>query len=75
MTIQIDGTIKDALMYHCPSGKRYLTGYIFGDRKGRFRDNEFIRTSRVLEELEPGIWKTYYSTYAVEFADEPEALH
>lgn len=42
-----------------------LTGRIYGDRKGRFADGEWVHTSRILEELPGDVFRTRNSTYVV----------
>ncbi|MCA1379514.1 hypothetical protein I6F34_01595 [Bradyrhizobium sp. BRP05] len=41
-----------------PSGGFSLRGVIYGDNTGRYRDGWFIYTSKVMEEVEPNVFKT-----------------
>lgn len=51
-----------------------LRGQIYGDTKGRFRDGEWVTTSRIDEELPEGVFKTRFSVYkVVNWADAPVA--
>lgn len=48
-------------------------GYIYGDRKGRFRDGDFVITSYFTEPAVDGVYKTLNSTYRIRL--RPEVNH
>lgn len=63
---EIDGVLKNARLV---AGGHQISGDIYGDRKGRFRDGECVRTSRIVSGPdENGIVTTRNSVYRVEFA-------
>lgn len=68
MTIQVNGTLRNARRVLPGEDPRApcLTGDVYGDTKGRFRDGERITTSTIFEELPDGVFKTRYSAYRVE---------
>lgn len=43
-----------------------LSGEIYGDTKGRFRDGEIVYTSTITEEMPDDVFKTAFSVYRVE---------
>lgn len=45
-------------------------GYLFGDRKGRFRDGEFVRTSYFTQEPQGDVYKALNSTYRIRLCSE-----
>lgn len=63
-----DAVLQEALIIDVDGGT-IAVGYIYGDKKGRFRDGTSIRTSYVLEgPNSAGIIRTRNSTYKVELA-------
>lgn len=64
--------LKQASIRGEEGGTQHLEGFIYGDTRGRFRDGEYVYTSRVIEALPSNIYRTLYSTYEVEFADIAE---
>jgi hypothetical protein len=56
--MKVRGTLKKAQRVSIPSGGFSLRGTIYGDAKGQYRDGWFIYTAKVLEELEPNVFKT-----------------
>lgn len=66
-TTELTGTLKGARLLlddapRCPC----LYGRVYGDSKGRFRDGEYIYTSRLKLHEDGGIFRTTYSVYKVE---------
>lgn len=54
---------------------RSLSGYIFGDTRGKFTDGEYVRTSTVLEINTEGTEiKTRNSTYEIERVSQDEII-
>ena len=56
--MDIRGTLKKAQRVSMPSGSFSLRGTIYGDTKGRYRDGWFIYTAKVLEEVQPNVFRT-----------------
>ncbi|TIL38505.1 hypothetical protein [Mesorhizobium sp.] len=63
----VNGTLRNA--YRVPRGDDprapCLSGRVFGDTKGRFRDGEWITTSTIMSE-EGDVFRTRFSVYRVE---------
>lgn len=52
-----------------------LSGYIFGDTRGKFNDGEWVRTSTVIKINEDGTEiKTRNSTYEIERVSQDEII-
>jgi hypothetical protein len=71
MPVAITGTLKNARRNEFKDGKHqgdHLSGMIYGDTRGRFKDGDCIHTSRIQRER-GDIFETLYSTYKVEFAE------
>lgn len=64
---EIHATIKNAAWEQWGSSP-LIIGLIYGDVKGRFPDGKAIHTSKVLDEIAPGVYRTRNSVYRVEFA-------
>lgn len=65
--MQINGTLTNARMLfdgdpRCPC----LRGQVYGDTKGRFRDGDWITTSRIKAQEDGCVFRTTYSVYKVE---------
>jgi hypothetical protein len=56
--MQVRGTLKKAQRVSILSGGFSLRGTIYGDIKGQYRDGWFIYTAKVLEEVQPNVFKT-----------------
>jgi hypothetical protein len=56
--MDIRGTLKKAQRVSIPAGGFSLRGTIYGDTKGRYRDGWFIYTAKVLEEVQPNVFRT-----------------
>lgn len=67
-TVEIDGVLKSATRNTDAWGRPGLsiTGAIYGDKKGRFRDGDVVTTSSVTKELPGDIFVTRNSVYRVE---------
>lgn len=64
---EITGTLRNARLIfegdpRCPC----LRGQVFGDTRGRFREGEYITTSRLQAQEDDLIFRTTYSIYKVE---------
>lgn len=70
--MEISATLKNAYrVTQDNNGKKITTnlrGQIFDDKKGRFKDGEWVITSRIQEELPGNVFKTLNSAYQVEFS-------
>lgn len=66
MNNNVNGTLKNAyrVTIGTPSAP-YLSGEVYGDTKGRFRDGERITTSTIMSE-EGDVFRTRFSVYRVE---------
>lgn len=66
--MEINGTLRNARRLGPGEHHRApcLSGEIFGDTKGRFRDGEAVVTSTIDEELPDDVFKTRFSAYRVE---------
>lgn len=64
--IQITGTLKSATIQNFDDFY-IIWGCIYGDINNRFRDGDYIHTSRVVECIGDGLYKTLNSIYKVEF--------
>lgn len=76
MTIEIIGTLRNARRVMPGEDPRApcLSGEVYGDTKGRFREGERITTSTILEVLPDDVFKTRFSAYRVEsWAEEKPA--
>ncbi len=62
--VEITATLTDA---YWAEGGRCISGVILEDGKGRFPTGTRVRTSLIVEEIEPGVFKTLNSVYKVEF--------
>ena len=58
--------LKDATLLG-PKDWQVIRGAIHGDTRGRFRDGEYVITSRIVSH-EGNVYKTLNSIYEVEFA-------
>jgi hypothetical protein len=56
--MQVRGTLKKAQRVSIPAGGFSLRGTIHGDTEGRYQDGWFIYTTKVIEEIEPNVFKT-----------------
>jgi hypothetical protein len=56
--MQIRGTLKKAQRVSIPAGGFSLRGTIHGDAKGHYRDGWFIYIAKVIEEIQPNVFKT-----------------
>jgi hypothetical protein len=54
----ITATLGNAQRVTLPGGGFQLRGVCFGDVKRRFKDGKFIYTTKVVEEIEPNVFKT-----------------
>lgn len=63
-----NGTLKYAFLVETSDGKLVAVGNIFGDRKGRFDDGEFMKTSYIISENN-NVIHTKNSSYEVEWAN------
>ncbi|WP_156940414.1 hypothetical protein [Mesorhizobium sp. LSHC414A00] len=65
--VAVHGTLRN--VYRIPRGLDVrapcLSGEVYGDTKGRFRDGERITTSTIMSE-ECDVFRTRYSVYRVE---------
>lgn len=64
---ELTGTLRNARILfegdpRCPC----LRGQVYGDSKGRFRDGEYVTTSRLKAQEDGCVFHTTYSTYKVE---------
>jgi hypothetical protein len=68
MNYDLVGVLKNARRVAVGEDPRApcLSGDVYGDKKGRFREGERITTSTIFEELPDGVFKTRYSCYKVE---------
>jgi hypothetical protein len=72
---EITGTIRNARFIaddgdiRCPC----ISGNVYDDAKGRFKDGDVIRTSRISAMYADGVVETAFSVYRVEFADLPKS--
>ena len=66
--MDITGTLRNARHVKVGEDPRApcLSGDVYGDIRGRFRDGERITTSTVEELLPDDVFKTRYSIYRVE---------
>lgn len=73
MNDNVNGTLKNA--YRIPRGADprapCLSGQVYGDTKGRFRDGDRITTSTIMSE-EGDVFRTRFSVYRVESWYAPE---
>lgn len=67
--MEITGTLKNATWANNHNAPN-ICGEIYGDTKGRFPDGSIIYTSTVLADCGNGIYRTRFSAYKVEFANE-----
>ncbi|RWO20635.1 hypothetical protein [Mesorhizobium sp.] len=69
----VNGTLRNA--YRVPRGADprapCLSGRVYGDTKGRFRDGDRITTSTIVSE-EGDVFRTRFSVYRVESWYAPE---
>jgi hypothetical protein len=56
--MQVRGTLKKAQRVSIPSGGFSLRGTIHGDIKSQYADGWFIYTAKVIEEIEPDVFRT-----------------
>jgi hypothetical protein len=56
--MQVRGTLRKAQRVSIPSGGFSLRGTIHGDTKQQYRDGWFIYTAKVIEEIEPDVFRT-----------------
>jgi hypothetical protein len=63
--IEVDGVLK-SVWREMWGDKFMLHGFIYDDRKRRFKDSTPIHTSLVIETLAPNVFKTMNSIYRVE---------
>jgi hypothetical protein len=56
--MQVRGILKNANRVAIPAGGFSLCGNIFDDAKGQYRDGWYVYTAKVLEEIEPNVFKT-----------------
>ena len=56
--MQVRGSLKKAQRVSMPSGGFSLRGTIYGDIKQQYRDGWFVYTAKVLEEIEPNVFRT-----------------
>lgn len=78
----VDGVLLDAVFTEYESvslGRtaQFAWGYIYGDKKHRFHQGEYIRTTAFVEAPVDGVYKTRNSTYRIrprpEAADDADA--
>ncbi len=67
MSLEINGTLRNARRVSAKEDPRgpCLSGDVYGDTKGRFRDGERVTTSTIFAET-GDIFQTRYSVYRVE---------
>jgi hypothetical protein len=70
---ELDGTIKNAVIAPIYGRDQMrASGNLYGDRKGRFSDGEWIHTSAIVSGPdEHGIVRTRNSVYRIELAESP----
>ena len=56
--MHVRGTLRKAQRVSIPSGGFSLRGTIHGDTKQQYRDGWFIYTAKVMEEIEPDVFRT-----------------
>jgi hypothetical protein len=56
--MQVRGTLKKAQRVSIPGGGFSLRGTIWGDIKSQYSDGWFIYTAKVVEEIEPNVFRT-----------------
>jgi hypothetical protein len=56
--MQLRGTLKKAQRVSIPSGGFSLRGTIWDDAKRQYSDGWFIYTAKVVEEIEPDVFRT-----------------
>lgn len=61
--------LKDATVLGEKGEHQMIHGAIYGDTRGRFKDGEYVVTSRIVEELPEGVYRTDNSTYRVELSE------
>jgi hypothetical protein len=60
----------DAILKNARWTGKSISGFIYGDRKGRFRDGTFVHTSSVSHGYGLEIYHTRNSVYKVEWAED-----
>jgi hypothetical protein len=56
--MQVRGTLKKAQRVSIPGGGFSLRGTIWSDIKSQYSDGWFIYTAKVVEEIEPNVFRT-----------------
>ncbi|USN15391.1 hypothetical protein KIKIMORA_02450 [Brevundimonas phage vB_BpoS-Kikimora] len=67
----VDAVLLGANRMGFAVGKAYLSGYIYGDKKQRFSDGDFVYTSN-LNMIAGDVAATLNSRYRVRFAEEAQ---